>query len=56
MGFLAFIVLYANTDDIVVTRKHAAALLEKETSRDSEGGLDTDLGPPSRKCTKKQSQ
>lgn len=56
MGFLAFIVLYANTDDIVVTRKRAAALLEKETSRDIDGGLDTDLGPPSRKRTKKQSQ
>jgi hypothetical protein len=60
VGFLAFIVLYTNPDDIVVTRKRTAALLEKETSRDantiSDGELDMDLGPPSRKRTKKQSQ
>lgn len=48
VGFLAFLVLYANTDDIIVTRKCAAALLEKETSRGaSDDELDMDSGPPS---------
>jgi hypothetical protein len=52
-------VLYANKDDIVVTRKRTAALLEKE-ARDantfSDDEPDMDLRPPSRKRTKKQSQ
>ena len=57
--FLTFILLYANKDDVVVTRKHAAALLEKE-ARDantiSDDEPDMDLRPPSSKRTKKQSQ
>src|ERR1700710_896378 len=51
--------LYANKDDIVATRKRTAALLEKE-ARDantlSDDEPDMDLRPPSRKRTKKQSQ